>query len=87
MALGDLVAGEEGHGGLIITGRGVVTFTDLIMDRIIAPGGTDLGRDGGDTLRIGEDLIGEVRMGEVTTMCRIRPTALILGMGTDTPIQ
>jgi hypothetical protein len=87
VARGDLGDGEEGHGGLIIIGHGVA-ITDLIMDRIIARGRTDLDRDGGDMVRIGEDLIGAVPMEEVTiTICHIRPMVLIPGMATDIPIQ
>ena len=85
-ALEDREAGEEGHGGLTIIGHGVA-ITDLIMGPIIDRGGTDLDPDGGVMDRIGEDPTGEFLMAEViTTMCRIRPTALILHTGTNTRV-
>jgi hypothetical protein len=77
-ALEDLGVGGEGHGGI---GRGVA-----ITDLIIARGATDLDQDGGDMVRIGEDLIGEVRMEVITTMCLIQPMVLILGTAMDTLI-
>ena len=84
--LEDRGVGEVGHGRLIIIDLGVAIM-DRIMDPIIAHGVTDLDRDGGDMVRIGEDLTGEVRIGEVIyTMSRIRPMALILPTGTDTRI-
>ena len=84
--LEDRGVGEVGHGRLIIIDLGVA-ITDRIMDPIIAHGVTDLDPDGGDMVRIGEDLTGEVRIGEVIyTMSRIRPMALIPHTGTDTRI-
>ena len=77
----DIVVGVEGDLGDRIIGPGAAAITHLLGATTVLTmvrGVMDSLPDGGDMVRIGEEAI--------TTLCHIRPMALIRVMGTDTLI-